>query len=323
MRKMYIPVCIIIVLMIFFSGCKSENPGDEAVFRISKETCTLSEAKVFLASEQARYESALSRSDNIWNVDFDGTNMQDVIKEKVISQLSYIKCINLMANDKNVKLNKEEEKKAEDAGKEYYAALSDSDKEYVLIDEEGSIELFKQYLLALKVFDSITNNVETEVSDDDARIITLQQIYIGRDNSNAYDLIVKAQDEIKSGYDFNSVAGKYNEADAIEITVGRGELDEKLEAVVFSLKTGEKSDIIETDDGYYLFYCANHYNKELTDSNKEDILAKRKSKAFEDEYEPFVSELGSKFYDDVWDEVTINENKINASFYDIFSKYFK
>ena len=73
-------------------------------------------------------------------------------------------------------------------------------------DEKGDVEdLYTAHVLSKKVYTEITKDVNTEVSDDEARIITIQQIRLDSlDNAE----IVKAR--LDEGKDFGTVAAAYN-----------------------------------------------------------------------------------------------------------------
>ena len=69
---------------------------------------------------------------------------------------------------------------------------------------------------------------------------------------------------------------------------------------------GGITDIIEADNGYYIFYCSSAFDAELTDEHKKDVLEQRMSDAVTDTYADYMSQLSSKENQDVWSEVTVD-----------------
>ena len=100
-------------------------------------------------------------------------------------------------------------------------------------------------------------------------------------------------------------------------------LPEAVEQVVFSLENGETSDLIETDRGYYIFYCDNKFDEEQTQIHKADIVEQRKQEAFREVYDPFVASIHSQLNERVWDEISIRELEqfSYSDFYVIYEKY--
>ena len=85
---------------------------------------------------------------------------------------------------------------------------------------------YSNYALAEKLYNTLTQGVEAEVSDDDARVIKVQQIFVSSlNNANVLDK------KIKNGEDFSSIASSYNESEVFEANVARGEYPKEVEEV--------------------------------------------------------------------------------------------
>ena len=70
--------------------------------------------------------------------------------------------------------------------------------------------------MAEKLYQTLTQGVEEEVSDDEARVIRVQQIYV-----SDVQTAKKVQKLLNDGDDFASIAGTYNEKGKVETTVAR------------------------------------------------------------------------------------------------------
>ena len=92
------------------------------VFRIEQMSCTLPELMVYLTTTQSRYENVYG--ERIWETSLDGMTLEENMKDMVLAQLSQIKAMNLLAEQEQIELSKEEEEKISQAAKEFYGTLS-------------------------------------------------------------------------------------------------------------------------------------------------------------------------------------------------------
>ena len=179
-------------------------------------------------------------------------------------------------------------------------------------------DIYEKYALADKLYRSLVQDVNEEVSDDEARIMEIRQIY-----TSSEEQARKAVDELEKETEFSTVAANYNEADEISLTLQRGVLPEEAEAVAFSMENGEISQLIETDQGYYIFCCDNKFDEEQTQIHKKDIVEQRKQAALHAVYDPFLDTVSSKLNESVWKRISIREMEQFSftDFYVIYEKY--
>lgn len=304
--------------------------ADTEVFRIGDNICTLPEVKVYLTTAQKQYENILGV--DMWERDFGGITLESYLKENILGQIAQIKSMTLLAEEYKITLNEEEEKKVKEAAKTYFLSLNEKEKEYLGIDEETIATLYREYALANKVYEEITKNVDTEVSDDEARKITVQQIFFGfeeeeprKQKSEQYKKAAEALKELReTDSDFREVAEKYNQDENMEYTFGKGEKEESVEIAAFNLEIGQMSDVIETSTGYVIMKCISNFDREETDANKAVIVEKRKTEAFDAVYDEFVGRQASQFNDELWEEITFsNDVEItNMTFFEVYDEIF-
>lgn len=297
---------------VVFASALSEND----VFCINEETCSLAEAKVFLTNYQNLYGTIYGV--NLWEHDFGDDSLEQYVKDLTISQLAQIMSMDFLAKQQEISLSKEELSQVEKAAREYYQSLNKEEIRYMEVDEAIIGELYRQYGLANKLYAQLTTGINDEVSDDEARIMEADQIYV-----TSKEKAKKIEEELKNGADFLALAGSYNETAQTEITFGRGTLPEEVEEVAFGLDPEDVSDAIKTKEGYYFIKCINNYNQELTDANKQVILERRRKEAFDDVYDAFVETLSSEFNEELWDSIQIETGgKLETkSFFEVYEKY--
>ena len=319
--------------VILYTGFKKDE-----VFRIETMSCMLPEVMVYLTNTQDQYENAFGSQ--IWQTNLGDVSLEDNIKETVLAQLAQIKTMNLLAQRHGVQLDEEELALTEEAADTYYSSLNQTEREVMQVDREVIAQLYAEFALANKVYEYIIKDINPEISDDEARTITVQHILIrtyvqdgtgkkiefsDKDKKEAYErakeILALAREE---GADFEDLVLNYSEGDKGNYSFGKGETDPAFEEAAFNLGKGEISDIIETRYGYHIIKCINTFNREETDANKIKIVEKRKEEVFGQEYDAFVSTLTRTINQSLWDSISfsVNEEVTTCDFFDIYNQYF-
>ena len=311
-------------LSMALTGCQIGNKdivvsgtlSSRQVFTLDKSACSLKEAKVYLANYQNIYGTAYTIDH--WQHDFGDASLLDYVKDITLEELTRVYTMDLLAQSQEVTLSEDETAKVAEAAKEYYASLSEDETAYMDVAEADIAEYYTHYALAQKLYHSLTNGVNEEVSDDEARVMEIMQIYV-TDEDRAHEV----EQKLAQGDDFASVANNYNELSAIQVTVSRDDLPDEVEEVAFQLDDNAVSGMIAAGNGYYFIKCLNKYNEELTEANKSNIVEKREKEAFDDVYNEFVASLSSRLNTDLWDgiELTTDGSIQTNSFFAVFEKY--
>ena len=292
-------------LSMALTGCQIGNKdivvsgtlSSRQVFTLDKSACSLKEAKVYLANYQNIYGTAYTI--DLWQHDFGDASLLDYVKDITLEELTRVYTMDLLAQSQEV-------------------TLSEDETAYMDVAEADIAEYYTHYALAQKLYHSLTNGVNEEVSDDEARVMEIMQIYV-TDEDRAHEV----EQKLAQGDDFASVANNYNELSAIQVTVSRDDLPDEVEEVAFQLDDNAVSGMIAAGNGYYFIKCLNKYNEELTEANKSNIVEKREKEAFDDVYNEFVASLSSRLNTDLWDgiELTTDGSIQTNSFFAVFEKY--
>ena len=323
-RKFTRVAAVLCGVSLLLSGCRIGNKNivvsnilnDRQVFRIERTVCSLKEARVYMTNYQNIYGTAYGV--DLWKHDFGDDSLVKYIKAITMEELTQVVSMDLLAQSREVALSEDELSAISEAAAEYYASLSQEEGTYLDVTESDISEYYQHYALAQKLYNSLTNSVNEEVSDDEARVIEIMQIFVA-DSTKANDVAAK----LERGDDFASVANNYNELSSIQTTVARDELPKEVEEVAFNLDNGQTSSKIATDKGFYFIKCLNKYNEELTEANKSNIVEKREKEAFDDVYNQFVAGLDSSINKDMWDALTLDttDGIQTDSFFEIFEKH--
>ena len=189
--------------------------------------------------------------------------------------------------------------------------------------------MMKDYLLAAKMADQLVSDVPREVSDDEARTVTVQSILVKTYTENAdgsrteFDESRKAEakaraqairDEIQNGMDnllgitFAAYISKYNEDSVSTYTLAKGDVDSAFEEAAFGQQVGTISDVVETKDGYRIIKPIATSDEASLESNKEAILQKRLEEAYDQAYDSYVSGMDCQLNEDRWNQIALCED---------------
>lgn len=309
----------------------------DEVFRIETSSCKLPELMVYLTTIQNRYESVYGRE--IWETKADGVTLEENVKNIALAQIAQIKTMNLMAEKYEVDLDEEEKARAENAAKAYYETLGEREIELMGVSEKTIKALYTELARAEKMYQYTIKDINPEISDDEARTITVQHIliktyaldgtgkkieYTETARQEAYEEAREALALAKDGEDFDALIRKYSEDDKSTYSFGKGEMEEAFETAAFNLGTGEISDIVETEFGYHIIKCINTFDREETDANKIKIVEQRREEAFGREYDAYVETLTRNLNEELWNTVNFihDENVSTQNFFEVYATYF-
>lgn len=310
----------------------------DEVFRIGNASCSMAEVMVYLTTTQNQYESVYGPE--VWNVALDGMTLEENVKETVLAKIAQIKTMYLLAQSKEVALDTQEQEKVRQASEKFFQSLNDREKELMGADLKTIQQLYTEYALADKVYQYIIQDVNPEISDDEARTITVQHILIRTDTTDGageraplpesrkravYEKALEIREMAVNGEsDFVDLASRYSEDSTITYSFGKGEMDAAFEEAAFGLETNEISQVIESESGYHIIKCLNTFDREQTDISKQEIVEERRREVFGQEYDEFVDTLVRNLNTRLWEEITlIHDPEVRTTgFFDIYAEYF-
>lgn len=295
----------------------------ELISLIGNTRVYYNEVMVYLKSVQQNYESEYGK--DIWDADIfgNGKSFGEQIKEEVLKQITELKIIKDKAEEYDIILSEEELAQAKNYAREHFEGLSDKDVDQYHITEELLQQVYADNILAEKVFETITIDVDTNVSDLEAKQITVQHISIYNtdfdvagnkiplsveERQKAFEKVNSLYQQAKETQDFLSLAEANTEAENVELTFGRGQAPEEysgvFEQAAFTLRTGEISDIITTDYGWHIIYCVTDFNEDATTQVKENIIDERRTKMFSELYSEWSGDYDIVVNSEAWNAVS-------------------
>lgn len=341
--------CLLAAVWLLLGGCGGTGGKDmtvvlttgfrkDEIFRIDSVSCSLPEIMVYLTNTQNQYESVYGQ--RIWETNLNGTTLEQNVKDTVLARMAQVKSMTLLAEENGIELSEEEKELAGQAAEEYFTSLNEKEAALMGADQNVIRMLYEEYALAQKVYEQIIRDINPEISDDEARIITVQHILFKTYTLDGTGRKVEYTDNAKASvyekasgvlalandgqHDFETLITQYSEDPKAVYSFGKGEMDPDFENAAFNLGNNEISGIVESGFGYHIIKCLNTFDREETDRNKLKIVEQRRQEVFGQEYDVFVESLARVLNEKLWDSVTfIHDPEVTTSdFFDIYNKYF-
>lgn len=317
----------LLCIMVSFAGCsllQKKDPKqtvwtDGSMLRIGDTQIDYREGLVYLQAVQEEYEQYYGSDIWMYAVTGNGDTLGELVKQQVLEQIMYIKVVCKQADGMGIVLTEEELLDAENKTKEYMEKIKDSDLLLYGVNDDIVRRIYTDNILARKTYEHATLNVDTDISDEEAGQHRLYSIAIRNFKIDAsgsrvsysedetLELRARMQElleQAKTTDDFYKLANSITEdSTMLELVVGTGDLPVAYEEKALSLKAGEVSDVIETTDYYYIFYCVTEYDIDATLAKKEQMIAKRQEEAFQTFYEEWKQQITIEVNQPVWDSI--------------------
>ena len=270
------------------SGRKSEREYGKA------------ETMVIVTTERLRYEELYT--DKIWDtvVDESGTTFEETLLSQIHDFLKELKTMSRMADEEKVTLSGKERELAKQAAAQYMKELKNAG-ESSEIDKDVVGSLYEDYWKTEKLVETLTGSVNLEVSDSEAKVITVDEIVLSDKD--------QADEALK----------KVSEDQEIEKKISRGLRPEAYEKAAYALATGETSDVIEADGKYYILRCVNDYDEAATKVRKEEMVREKRNEVFYETYSEYAAKVHLAKDDSLWKNLSITDGeRTSADFFEIF-----
>ena len=320
--------------MLFGCGCSSDTPiigtlfglEDNQVFKVDKLICTKPEYMLQVLNTANKYKAGFGGTVD-WNAKVTKVKtLNQYIMDQVKEDISVKYTMAAMAKEKQVTLSSGEEEAIKNAASEYYSGLTDAEKKYTGAKEKDVVKLYKNYKLADKVFDKVTEEQEVSVSDEETRAAKINYIRMSSDKHDM-DYINKwmkyARMNIKNNYQpFSREARQFSDDDTFVKIIYKNNAKKDYEKKVFNMESGELSNIIQDGKDYYIIRCVDNYLKKESLENKQKLIEKNKKEYFNKEYKAYLDDVDTDFNSSSIEDVELPTSN-EYTHYDLISIYEK
>ena len=327
------------------SDVEAEDEITEADFT-SDELATYErdEVSLGLANFMARYQQAQYDTNYIswfgsdmWSQDLYGTGntFEDDVKDGIMDNLETYLLLYHHMSDYGVEFTEDDETAVDETAAQFMADNTDEAISQLGATEEYVAQMLKFYTVADRMYDAIIATADTEVSDEEAAQRTFSYVQVERNTSDDSEESEDEDTESDDTSDTESVKTDeeiYVEVSAFQIeaeedmesaatdfgytvsTESYGSLDdtdlyldtEVYEAAEKIKKEGKVSDVIETDNYYYVIRLDSNFDEEATETKKESIISERQSEMYTSVLEGYEAEVTWIVDDELWAQVSFD-----------------
>ncbi|MCR5428049.1 MAG: peptidylprolyl isomerase [Lachnospiraceae bacterium] len=336
-RRYIAAAAVIIMIALTAGGCglMSDKSGDDdthelttsfledTVFTVSDVRVSLTEWYLYALRQIADIEAMYG--EDIWDfkVDTEGKTMWDAVKDDIMEQIIYIKIVCARAGELGITINEDDQLNINLQTDEFMTGLSAELKNKYGITQDIVKAIYTDNVLAMKVYENLTLNIDTNIPDVDVRHMVLDYIsvlkYYENDDEDAVSYTDEELAQIKADAEEYLAAAKANpditrlaeinddRYSVVELVADYAELKEKLPDDIpdkaYSLREGEISGLYETEDAYFILDCVKYTDEESTNAARIRIIEERQKALFEEKYTAWEAETVIKTNYKVWDAI--------------------
>lgn len=314
------------------TGCQNEKQAGETAststvpekkpevaMAIGTESVLLEEVNVYAYFLKKQYDSGIGSE--IWEYEIEeGTDLEAYAKKQIQNLIAQVKVIKQEAAANSVVLTEDEKDEAEGSAIEYLSEIADEDKEAYGLTRELLARVYEDSLLAEKFYEVVTNDVDTNIPNDEVREVVVQYLMLmtsGKDKegntvtltaaekNDVYKTARRLYKKAKKSENFLSLAQSNTDAEEVELTFTKGNMPEEFGEAAFALKTGEISQVIEGDSGYYILYCVSAGDSDSIKEKKEQLIRERQKADFKKKYGEWSKRYEVVISSALWDEIQL------------------
>ena len=320
--------CILCVIGIvgLFAGCdkkkekeklpSSEGFTNDILMRIDGTEVSYAEANIYLLSMREEVET-LYGSD-VWDIRFtrDGRTYSELMKDELLEKIIYIKLVGKMAAEFDVALGADDVLNVNDYTQDFLNGITEETAKRYGITEKLVRSIYSDNVLAKKVYETVTLNVDAKPDENETRRADFYYLFkkkVYTDNEgNPVQVTGESLRELRvdmsilleralEAKDFYTFAKNQTDAPNVEMTIGRDSFSREITDELFALPEGGISNVMETSDGLYIFYCKNRINAAETQKAEEEAYAETCKEYFREYYENARQKAKVEINEALWD----------------------
>lgn len=282
------------------AGCGGVDK-EAVVATFDEQEITLGVSNFAARLQQAYQEDMYTYyfGDNVWEQDFSGTGttVEEDLKSSVMDTMFELYTLQAHMADYDVELSETEKAAAAEAAVAFLEANSGEVLEELGADQTIVEEYLKLLTIQAKMQQAIKEAADISVSDEEANTGTYSYVTISKSSTAADDSSDDAAEEEQdmlaatvAAFATEAKVGTLEEAaEKYTYTVSNGtftageeSVDEEILAALNELEEGDVSDVIDTEDAYYVVRLDAKTDKAATETTRQSLLTEKED-AFYDE----------------------------------------
>ncbi len=292
---------------------------DDVILKVGDESVTYREVLFYIYQAVNHFETNLD--DDVWDIKLeDGITFNNYTKEGIMKELTELKIIGQEAAGEGISLSEDEMVDVRQQAKAFLSSISEKDKEIYGFEEGLLIKIYADHALANKMFDVTTGKVDTSISDEEVRQYSIQYLKIStmKNDEDGKEMVMSDEEKkqalkkakalyksVKKTDDFYSLAKENTDDDTVELKFGIQDKPEEFGDAAMRLKTGETSEVITGDTGYYIIYCVSDNEEDAAREKKEEIIKARQDAVFEKSYTEWSGNYKVVVSTKLWKKLTM------------------
>lgn len=322
---------LVFALAFVLTGCSGKLNASETIAVLDETTnIRLGEFSLMLRYQQAQMETYYGSmlGGGIYQQEMPDTGelYGDTAKKSQMDEFKLLYVLEAEAPKYEVALTEEEKSAASEAAKAFLDANTPQLKNAVGAEQADVEHLLTLMTIQNKMYDALTKDVDTAVSDEEAAQKRITYAFIATTGTetdsegNTIDLTEEEKaekkaalqavvDEAKAGGDLSAAAEGKENITVNTTTYGADSSSpaESVRAAAVTLKDGEFAEIIEAETGYYAVQMVSTFDREATDSQKETIVRQRRDDLYKEKCEELQAAHTFTIADEVMGKLTFNQ----------------
>ena len=309
------------------TGCAGGLSDKDVVATVDGDEITADVANFYARFTQAQYETYYAGylGEDMWSSEAEeGKTYEESVKDTVLEDLENMYLLEDHMEEFEVEITEEDETSIKNAVAGFNEANGLDEKEKVSGSEKAVERLLTLFTIQAKMENAIKATADLEVSDEEAAQKKMQYVLFPftttDEEGNSVELTDDEKAELKKTAEAFATGAK-TAADFASYATEQGQeakdasfdgeetvtIPEELAKAADALEEGAITDVVESDNGYYVAKLVSLFDKDATETEKENIRSQRKQEKLDETLEKWRKDAKIEVNEKVWKKVDFNE----------------
>lgn len=295
-------LALLFVMMTAVTGCGGSKLDSTAeAMNVDGVSVPLGELNFYLRYQQVQMQSFYGAlfGEDFMSQDLVGLGVPygETIRDSTVETLEEFYVVEAHAEELGVALSDEEKAAASAAAKAFLSANDQKTLDAMTADETTVTHVMELIALQSKVYADRAATIDREVDPEEAAQKSISYVLnptsgttdeagnaVALSDAELAEKRIQMEELLKAAKESQDLdaAAEAQGLTANTATYGKDDssLNEAVRSAADALSDGEFSDVIETENGYYVVYMESTYDEEATQEEIENILSERESEAY-------------------------------------------